>query len=838
MTMLQDTAILYRPECAQFERNGLHVFLDGDRPNWVSTDWRGAALLRLIDGRRTLKDLVSDYSSRVRVDPLQSWIHVRRYIQAALRSKIISLAPVTSEVYSGRASHLHPAGLNEFWVHTNNSCNLTCAHCLVSSHPGADPGPSTDQLLRIVTEAKELGASRFYFTGGEPFLRKDIFQLITHVTQTLDAELIVLTNATLFRGTVMKQLEALDRTRLKFQISVDGATPEVNDPIRGEKTFDNIARGIAIATGMGIDVSLTTVLTDTNLLDIPKLPALAKSLGVRSIHIMWMHRRGRILEHDDLRFPDNEQILTAMRLVKQSAEEYGVALDNMESLYGRVNGRSGVKYDLSNACWDSLCLGYDGHIYPSASFAGDRALDLGDAKSESLRSLWLDSTVAKAIRAASVMNKAGVSNDPFRFILGGGDIEHSYFFSQKGYEENRVLDEDPYYGLYVELCKDVMFQLSESMRSAFNARSGFDGPVLFHVMGDGMAACGRHFWDTPVTTLHSNCVLAFNVETPRGIIRDFYSRAAEIAQPELCCPMDGYSEEDLLHIPEEVRERSYGCGSPMLDATIAVGETIVDLGSGGGIDCFIAAKQAGCAGRVIGVDMTDSMLQLAERNRHQVAALLGYDIVEFRKGYLEDIPVEDKVADCVTSNCVINLSPNKKAVFTEIWRILKDSGRTVISDIVSERAVPPSIQVNNQLWGECIAGALTEEAFIASLEEAGFYGIEILQKVVYRDVDGYRFYSVTARGYKYEIPLGGSENGYFAVYRGPMKTVLDEAGMVYPRGEAVPVEAHIAARLQAYPYASCFTVIPPPDHESTENMLSTRSKGALASLHEGPSCCS
>jgi MoaA/NifB/PqqE/SkfB family radical SAM enzyme len=207
-----------------------------------------------------------------------------------------------------------------------------------------------------MTEAKELGASRFYFTGGEPFLRKDIFQLVEHVTKTLDSELIVLTNATLFRGTVLKQLAALDRTRLKLQISLDGATSEVNDPIRGEKTFENITRGIQASVGMDIEISLTAVLTGTNLTDIPKLPALAKSLGVQSIHVMWMHRRGRILDHANLQFPSNAQMLASMRLVKQYADEYGVTLDNFESLHGRVNGRPGVKVDLSNACWDSLCL--------------------------------------------------------------------------------------------------------------------------------------------------------------------------------------------------------------------------------------------------------------------------------------------------------------------------------------------------------------------------------------------------------------------------------------------------------------------------------------------------
>ena len=235
--------------------------------------------------------------------------------------------------------------------------------------------------------------------------------------------------------------------------------------------------------------------------------------------------------------------------------------------------------------------------------------------------------------------------------------------------------------------------------------------------------------------------------------------------------------------------------------------------------------------------MTDNMLQVAERNRRPVSELLGYDIVEFRNGYLEEIPVEDKTVDLVTSNCVVNLSPDKKAVFSEIWRILKDGGRTVISDIVSERPIPPNIKVNNQLWGECIAGALTEEEFIASLEEAGFYGIELLQKVVYREVDGHRFNSVTARGYKYEVSGEPTQNGYTAIYRGPMKTVLDESGRAYHRGEAVSVSAATAARLEAHPYASLFTVIS-LDQDVFDIVSPTPSEGASASVPGEASCCS
>ncbi|HSG06085.1 MAG TPA: methyltransferase domain-containing protein, partial [Nitrospiria bacterium] len=263
-------------------------------------------------------------------------------------------------------------------------------------------------------------------------------------------------------------------------------------------------------------------------------------------------------------------------------------------------------------------------------------------------------------------------------------------------------------------------------------------------------------------------------------------------------------------------------------------EVVVDLGSGGGIDCFIAAKKTGPDGRVIGVDMTNQMLEVANRNKKPVAENLGYDIVEFRKGYLEKIPVEDRTVDLITSNCVINLSPDKKAVFGEMWRVLKDHGRIIISDIVTEEPVPSAIRANEQLWGECLSGALTEEEFMADLERAGFYGLESLKKTFWKEVEGYRFYSVTLRGYKFEKKEGCRFIGQKAVYRGPFKATVDEEGHLFPRDEAVEVCTDTAAKLSKAPYAASFTVIQ-PDQEIVE----TAGEAVAAEDAEacGPGCC-
>jgi ubiquinone/menaquinone biosynthesis C-methylase UbiE len=322
-----------------------------------------------------------------------------------------------------------------------------------------------------------------------------------------------------------------------------------------------------------------------------------------------------------------------------------------------------------------------------------------------------------------------------------------------------------------------------------------------------------------VRTTHSACVLSEEVaDRSRAAVREFYGHAAEQPQAELCCPVRP-DAEDLAHIPREVVERFYGCGSPVSAAAPQPGETLVDLGSGAGIDCFIAARRVGSEGRVFGIDMTDQMLAVARESQPHVAAALGYDNVHFRKGLLERIPLDAASADIVTSNCVINLSPDKPAVFREIWRVLKDGGRAVIADIVADREVPPPLRADGQLWGECISGALSEDAFLAALERAGFYGVSILKKTFWRDVEGTRFYSVTARGFRFEKKAGCRYVGQYAVYLGPMKAVVDEEGHLFPRGVPVEICTDTATKLSGSPYAGTFAVLDGP--ASTASIEST-----------------
>ncbi len=194
-----------------------------------------------------------------------------------------------------------------------------------------------------------------------------------------------------------------------------------------------------------------------------------------------------------------------------------------------------------------------------------------------------------------------------------------------------------------------------------------------------------------------------------------------------CAPSDTIPVEALKAIqdpgalPEDIIATSLGCGTPLELAAIQPGETIVDLGSGGGLDCFYAAKLTGPTGRVIGVDMTPEMLALAAKNRETV----GLTNVEFRRGQIEALPIEDASVDVIISNCVINLSPDKDRVFREAFRVLKPGGRVAFSDEVARHALPAGLRKNMESWAACVAGAITAEEYKAKMEAAGFVDVQV-----------------------------------------------------------------------------------------------------------------
>ena len=209
----------------------------------------------------------------------------------------------------------------------------------------------------------------------------------------------------------------------------------------------------------------------------------------------------------------------------------------------------------------------------------------------------------------------------------------------------------------------------------------------------------------------------------RNTVQEYYAKAAQCSN-SCCGPTESYSPETLFDLPDDVANFSLGCGNPVTAAELKAGEIVLDLGSGGGLDCFLAAKTVGETGKVIGVDMTPEMLERAKNS----ASKIGIANVEFRQGYLESLPIEDQSIDVVISNCVINLSPEKNQVFSEIFRVLKSGGRISISDVMSNGDIPEEILQMKDSWSSCAAGALPVNDYVNGLFNAGFAEVNVAAK--------------------------------------------------------------------------------------------------------------
>ncbi len=335
-----------------------------------------------------------------------------------------------------------------------------------------------------------------------------------------------------------------------------------------------------------------------------------------------------------------------------------------------------------------------------------------------------------------------------------------------------------------------------------------------------------------------------------------YAAAANAVEPALCCPVQ-YSAQLLDVIPEEIIERDYGCGDPT--PYVREGETVLDLGSGGGKLCYIAAQVVGAEGHVIGVDCNREMLNLARKHAPTVAERLGYANVDFRYGLIQDLaldldalalelshkPVRDPAGylelrhteehlrresplvaddsvDCVLSNCVLNLvrQQDRRQLFAEIFRVLRRGGRAAISDIVCDETVPERLQQDPDLWSGCITGAFREDEFLKAFEDAGFHGIEVVKRESdpWRTVEGIEFRSVTVVAYKgKQGPC--LERNQAVVYRGPFKKVEDDDGHAYRRGERIAVCDKTFQLLQQAPYSGLFDAIEPRNYVPLDDAL-------------------
>ncbi|MEO6807775.1 MAG: methyltransferase domain-containing protein [Isosphaeraceae bacterium] len=336
------------------------------------------------------------------------------------------------------------------------------------------------------------------------------------------------------------------------------------------------------------------------------------------------------------------------------------------------------------------------------------------------------------------------------------------------------------------------------------------------------------------------------MDSPESAVRQRYSAGARQAEAALCCPTS-YDPTYLEAVPSEVVERDYGCGDPT--KFIKVGETVLDLGAGGGKACYIAAQVVGPEGRVIGVDCNRDMLALARRNLDEFSARVGFRNIAFRCGLIQDLRLDldelaellaacpvrdqwdylelrdlearlrrdsplvaDESVDCVISNCVLNLvkAEDKPRLFAEVFRVLKRGGRAAISDIVADEDVPADLRADPELWSGCVSGALREEEFLSAFEAAGFHGIHLAERQAtpWRTVGGIEFRSVTVVAFKgKQGPC--LERNQALIYTGPFRKVEDDDGHAFPRGARTAVCDKTFHLLQSAPYEGLFAPVEP-----------------------------
>jgi len=366
-----------------------------------------------------------------------------------------------------------------------------------------------------------------------------------------------------------------------------------------------------------------------------------------------------------------------------------------------------------------------------------------------------------------------------------------------------------------------------------------------------------------------------------------YSQGAQACEESLCSPVS-YNTSYLRALPDEVLKRDYGCGDPT--PFVRPGDTVLDLGSGAGKVCWIAAQMAGREGKVIGVDMNTDMLSLARKHHDAIAEKVGYDNVTYHRGMIQDLKLDmglleeelqrapvagaeawlqlrqredtlrreqpmipDGSVDLILSNCVLNLvrPDDKRQLFQEMHRVLRRGGRVAISDIVADEDIPQEMQDDPELWSGCISGAYREDLFLEAFAEVGFHGVEIVsrQDKPWRTVNGIEFRAVIVQAFKgKEGPC--LERNQALVYKGPFSRVHDDDGHAFVRGQRMAVCDKVYHLLQKEPYAGMFlpvaplTEIPPEQAgefgcrvSAVRNPRETKGQDYDATTNGSPSCC-
>ena len=745
--MITKRAVHYLRQCARIAHGGCGVYIAPSVPDWFVPSAAADAVLQQLRDGTPMPTVIADDCRRRDISALRSAFEIQQ-----LLARFGGAPPAA---YGGREAAVGDLPLRELWLHLTNRCNLSCRHCMFAGRGAIRDELAPAAAERLVAEAAALGCRLFYLTGGEPLVWPAWQRVCAAVLAQPDAHLVLLTNG-VEAAQLLSVVSPKLRQRVHLQISIDGGSAEHN-ALRGAGAYERTIGVIDRLRDAGFNVVFAMTVAADTVAAMSDVVRCAARHRVSAVHYLWLFQSGRAGKRE---LASPEAIMHGLREAQLVARTCGVTIDNLRGMEAQVFSLPGTRFDLSNAGCDSLAVGPDGLAYPSPALVGVAELRCGDTAA-GLAAVWRSSAVLNRLRATSLLDSPVSAQHPLRFLTGGGDIDHSW------HATGELVGGDPYYEVYAAIAVDCIVAQArlapDDTRLMLRARMG----ERIDVCGTDMAACN---------TTHSNCVLSLPGADGHALVRDFYAQAAQRVNDEIVNPVC-YAEEYIRHIPPRFCFRGYGCGSPVQDCAPQPGETVVDLGSGTGIECLVAAPLVGARGRVVGCDMADPMLERARAGADAVAGVLGYRNVCFVKSLLEASPLADGCADAVISNCVLNLSPDKRQVLQEVFRILKPGGRMVISDIVHAQPVPLEIQYNEKLRGECIGGAFFEPELFGLLRDLGFSAARVLKRYLYREIQGCRFYSLTYRAVK-PGPCVAQQQ----IYRGPAAGLLMDDGTLLMRG--------------------------------------------------------
>jgi ubiquinone biosynthesis O-methyltransferase len=655
-------------ELVHLEKKGVHLFIDPTSPNWISTNKLGSEVVENLKDS-SLENIASSISKRGVVDFEDALKDCKLFSSELRENGFFSEKSAQSFEYPGRSSVIECGQLQELWIYMNNSCNLRCKHCFISAGEVKKEEMSTDEIKALVDEAEALGVFRFYFTGGEPFLREDIFDLIEYVLRLNKNELIILSNGTLFKGVLLKKIKKFKKSNLSLQVSLDGPNPEINDAIRGKGSFLKAVEGLKGLIRIGVTPIVTTAITNVNVEHVREITELIAKLGVKDHHILWLQNSGRASKNPDGLTVSSEKVTEVMRQLIKKSKKLGIIVDNEMSLRMRAQAKRGRKHDLCNSCFEMLSVDSDGHVYPCAPLNGEEGFDCGSIKKRSLKDIWRNSQETRMIRDNNVSGKDGCRVCDIRFICGGGCFCQSYYAS-KAEGIGDISAKDPYCSTYKSLIYDIIWDMA--IPDDYNkSNKEYEPPKVLAFMDSKLPTCSVP--STKVTdfsfeigTFHCACVLAIDTEGEGKIIKSKRHRLARDA----CFNELAHEYEEWLESP--IGSAYDGLAKKSLFSLIDFkdGTSILDVGCGtGNYSMNLAQKGA----KVFGVDYSEWMLRIAIRNAVEKGVC-----IDHRHASLEELPYNDDSFDVVLCMNVLEFSENPRKAVDEMFRVLKKDGQLIV----------------------------------------------------------------------------------------------------------------------------------------------------------------